>query len=98
MQSSEKKKRGVFRFVSAEGVGGRGMHGRMKAEYDEYSLCRSSAVEWRKRFLEGPELLEGDPRPGQAHRVIKPEMIEEVNTLVLNNSRITVRDPSVTWC
>ncbi|GFY07315.1 histone-lysine N-methyltransferase SETMAR [Trichonephila clavipes] len=62
----------------------------MKAVYGEYGLCRSNVMEWRKRFLERCELLEEDVRPGQAHRVITPEMVAEGNTLVLNNRRITV--------
>ncbi|GFX43129.1 uncharacterized protein TNCV_2711731 [Trichonephila clavipes] len=40
----------------------------------------------------GRELLEDDARPGQAHRVITPEMIAEVNALVLDNCRITMED------
>ncbi|GBM35561.1 hypothetical protein AVEN_106780-1 [Araneus ventricosus] len=62
----------------------------MKAVYGEYSLSRSTVVEWRKRFLEGRELLEDDARPGQANRVITPEMIAQVHDLVLNNRRVTV--------
>ncbi|GFR15040.1 retrovirus-related Pol polyprotein from transposon opus [Trichonephila clavata] len=58
----------------------------------KYNLCRSGVVEWRKRFLEGCELLEDDARPGQAHRVITPEMIAEVNAFVLDNRRITVEE------
>ncbi|GFR03262.1 uncharacterized protein TNCT_74261 [Trichonephila clavata] len=57
----------------------------MKAVYGEYGLCRSSVVVRRKRFLEGLELLEDD-----AHRVITPEMIPKVNSLVLDNRRTTV--------
>ncbi|GFS52292.1 uncharacterized protein TNCV_4850191 [Trichonephila clavipes] len=34
--------------------------------------------------------LEDDARPGQAHRVVTPEMIAEVNVLVLDNHRITM--------
>ncbi|GFU68174.1 histone-lysine N-methyltransferase SETMAR [Trichonephila clavipes] len=66
------------------------MHRRMKAVYGEYSLCRSSVLEWRKRFLEESELLENDARPGQAHRVITPKMSAELNALVLHNRRIIV--------
>ncbi|GBM24493.1 hypothetical protein AVEN_254010-1 [Araneus ventricosus] len=62
----------------------------MKAVYGEYSLSRSTVVEWRKRFLEGLELLEDDARPAQANRVITPEMTAEVHDLVLNNRRVTV--------
>ncbi|GFQ92255.1 histone-lysine N-methyltransferase SETMAR [Trichonephila clavata] len=88
MQASKKEQRRVIRFLTAEGVAGLEMHRRMKAVCSEYSLLHSSVVEWRKRFLEGRELLEDDVRPGQAHRVIITEIIAEVNTLVLNNRRI----------
>ncbi|GFR06248.1 histone-lysine N-methyltransferase SETMAR [Trichonephila clavata] len=62
----------------------------MKAVHGEYNLCRSSIVEWHKIFLEGNELLEEDAQPRQVHRVITPEMISEVNALVLDNHRITL--------
>ncbi|GFV93602.1 hypothetical protein TNCV_1989141 [Trichonephila clavipes] len=51
MQASKKEQRGVIRFLAVKGVGDRERHGRMKAVYGEFSLCRSSAVEWSKRFL-----------------------------------------------
>ncbi|GFS94399.1 hypothetical protein TNCV_2014331 [Trichonephila clavipes] len=51
MQASKKEKRGVIRFLAAEGNGGREMHRRMKAVYGEYSLYRYSVGEWNKRFL-----------------------------------------------
>ncbi len=40
----------MIRFLAVEGVGGREMYRWMKAVYGEYSLRRSSVVEWRKRF------------------------------------------------
>ncbi|GFU28880.1 uncharacterized protein TNCV_470151 [Trichonephila clavipes] len=43
-----------------------------------------------QRFLEERKLLENDAGPGQAHRVIAPEIIAEVNALVLDNRRITM--------
>ncbi|GFT97582.1 histone-lysine N-methyltransferase SETMAR [Trichonephila clavipes] len=89
MQASKKEQREVVRFLAAEGVGYREMHRRMNAVYDEYSLYRSKAVEWDKIFFEGNE-LDDDARLGQAHCVITPEMIAEVNDLVLDNRRITV--------
>ncbi|GBL78369.1 hypothetical protein AVEN_42889-1 [Araneus ventricosus] len=92
MQASKKEQRGVIRFLAAEGVGGREMYRRMKAVYGEYSPSRSTVAEWRKRFLEGCELLEDDARPGQANRVITAEMIAEVHDLVLNNHRVTVHE------
>ncbi|GFQ75009.1 histone-lysine N-methyltransferase SETMAR [Trichonephila clavata] len=88
MQESKKEQRGVIRFLAAEGVGGCEMHRRMKAVYGNCNLCRSSVVEWRKRFNEVRDLLEDDARPRQAYRVITPEIIVEVNALVLDNRRI----------
>ncbi|GBM79938.1 hypothetical protein AVEN_205504-1 [Araneus ventricosus] len=97
MQASKKEQRGVIRFLAADRVGDREMYRRMKAVYGEYSLSRSTVVECRKRFFEGRVLLEDDARPGQANRVITPEMIAEVQDLVLNNRRVTVDEiPSVT--
>ncbi|GFW81068.1 histone-lysine N-methyltransferase SETMAR [Trichonephila clavipes] len=70
-------------FRTAEGVGGREVHQRL------YTVSTVTVVEWRKRFLEGGEFLEDDIRPGQTHSVITPEIIAEVNALVLDNRRIT---------
>ncbi|GFT29253.1 hypothetical protein TNCV_3588361 [Trichonephila clavipes] len=53
MQASKKEQRGVVRFLAAEGVGSHEIHRGMRAVYGEYSLCHSSIVEQRKRFLEG---------------------------------------------
>ncbi|GFT78588.1 uncharacterized protein TNCV_3662561 [Trichonephila clavipes] len=57
----------------------------MKTVYDEYSLCRSSVVEFYKRLLEGRELVEDYALTWQAHRVITPETIVEVNGSVMDN-------------
>ncbi|GFQ93525.1 hypothetical protein TNCT_192211 [Trichonephila clavata] len=54
-------------------------------------------VKWRKRFLEGRELLEDDARSGQAHRVVTSELIEEVNAFVLDNLRIPVTRSNGYW-
>ncbi|GFS77443.1 retrovirus-related Pol polyprotein from type-1 retrotransposable element R2 [Trichonephila clavipes] len=60
MQASKKEQRGVIRFLAAERVRGRKMHRLIKDMYSEYTLCRSSVVEWHKRFIEGLELLKDD--------------------------------------
>ncbi|GFX74300.1 histone-lysine N-methyltransferase SETMAR [Trichonephila clavipes] len=46
----------------------------------------------------GRELLEDDARPGQAHHVITPKMIAEVNALVFVNHRITVDEIKQLLC
>ncbi|GFV18474.1 histone-lysine N-methyltransferase SETMAR [Trichonephila clavipes] len=87
LQANKKEQRGIIRFLVAEGVGGQELHRRMEAMYGEYSLCHSRVVNWRKRFFVRRELLEDDVRPGEAHRVITPELIAEMNALVLDNRR-----------
>ena len=97
MQASKQEQWQVIRFLAEEGVGGREMYRRMKAVYGKYNLCCSSVMEWCKRFLEGRELLQDDAWHGQVHHVISPQMIAEVNALVLDNPQNhRVRDASVT--
>ncbi|GFY19676.1 uncharacterized protein TNCV_4648481 [Trichonephila clavipes] len=57
----------------------------MNAVYGEFSLCRVKML-WNGV----KDSLEDDARPKQTHRVITPEMIAEVNVLVLDNRRITM--------
>lgn len=64
MEASEEEQRGVVRFLTAEGVGGREVHHRMSAVYGEHSMSCSRVLEWHKRFREGRVSLQDDGRPG----------------------------------
>lgn len=47
---------------------------------------------WYKRFLEGRETLESDPRPGRSSTIITPEMIARVQAAVHENCELTERE------
>ncbi|GFX58133.1 hypothetical protein TNCV_4048911 [Trichonephila clavipes] len=46
METREKEQQRVIQFLAVKGIGGRKIHQQMKVVYDEWSLCRSSVVEW----------------------------------------------------
>jgi hypothetical protein len=44
---------------------------------------------------ESVQSVEDSPRPGQAHRVITPEMIAAVDDLIRENRRITISETAM---
>ncbi|GFT74932.1 histone-lysine N-methyltransferase SETMAR [Trichonephila clavipes] len=92
--ASKKKHRGVIRFLAVvEGVEVHEMHGRMKAEYGEYNLCRSSVVEWRKRFPDGRELMEGSSCHHTENDCSGPHSYHSASTLDVSKSLSAVGSP-----
>jgi hypothetical protein len=47
---------------------------------------------WTEKFLNGISSVTDSPRSGQAHRVVTPEAIAEVEETVKENCRIAVND------
>jgi hypothetical protein len=76
--------------LTAEGVGGREIHHRMSVVYGEHSMSRSHVLAWHKRFREGRVSLQDDAHPGQAHRVITPDVIAALDGHIWANQRITL--------
>ena len=66
----------------AEGAGTREINDRMSAVYGEHCMFLTSVREWQKRFCEGCTVLQDDSRPGQAHRVITPDLIARIDGLI----------------
>ena len=48
--------------------------------------------EWGRKFLNGVSSVTGSPRPGQTHRVVAPEAIAAVETIVQEIRRVTVHE------
>ena len=46
--------------------------------------------EWTRKFMNGVSSVTDSPRPGQAHRVVTPEAIEAVESIVKENGRVIV--------
>ncbi|KAJ4427206.1 hypothetical protein ANN_24823 [Periplaneta americana] len=85
MEASKEEQRGVVRFLTAEGVEAQEIHRRMSAVS---GVSCSRVLEWHKRFRKGCVSLQGNARPGQAHRAV----IAEVDGLIRESRRITVEE------
>ena len=59
--------------------------------YGEETMSRSHAFEWHKRFKEGREEVEDDPRSGRPSTSRTADNIERVKQMVRANRRLTVR-------
>jgi hypothetical protein len=58
------------------------IHRQMKVQYSDACLSLQQVYEWNKKFMNGISSVTDCPRPGQAHRVVTPEAIAAVETIV----------------
>ena len=59
--------------------------------YRDYSMSRTRVFEWHKRFVEGREDVEDDPKSGRPCTSTTDTNIEKVRQLVRNDRRLTIR-------
>jgi transposase len=64
----------------------------MLAKYGASCMSKTQVYEWVQKFKNGAQTVEDSPRPGQAHRVVRPEMIAAVDDLIRKNRRITISE------
>ena len=79
-------------FLSNEGAKPIEIHRRMKVQYGDACLSLQQVYEWTRKFMNGISSVTESPRPGQAHRVVKPEAIAAVEAIVKENRRVTVNE------
>jgi hypothetical protein len=63
----------------------------LKVAYGEYAMKKSSVLEWHRRFMEGREDVQGDPRNGQPKTYRTDANVDRVRTLVCSDGRLGVR-------
>jgi len=68
------------------------IHRRMKVQYGDACLSLQQVYEWTGKFMKGISSVTGSPRPGQAHRVVKPEGIAVVETIVKENRSVILNE------
>ena len=78
--------------LSSEGVKPIEIHRRMKVQYGDARLSLQQTYEWNRKFMNGISSVTDSPRPGQAHRILKPEAIAAVEAIVKENRRVTVNE------
>jgi hypothetical protein len=59
--------------------------------YGEYATKKSSVFEWHRRFKEGREDVQDDPRSGQPKMQRTDANVDRVRTLVRSDRRVGVR-------
>jgi len=87
---TKEEQRSVIRFLRGELVKPIEIRRRMKVQYGDAYLSLQQVYEWSRKFLDGVSSVTDSPRPGQAHRVVTPEVIAAVEAIVKENRRVTV--------
>jgi len=82
---TKEEQRSVIRFLRSEDVKPIEIHRRMKVQYGDACLSLQQVYEWTRKFMNGISSVRDSPRPGQAHRVVTPEAIAAVETIVKEN-------------
>lgn len=63
----------------------------LKEVYGDECLSRSQVFEWYKKFKEGREDIEDDPRPGRPRTSKTDDNIEKVCEIVRKDHRLSIR-------
>jgi len=72
---TKEEQRSVIRFLNSKGVKPIEIHRRMKVRYGDACLSLQQMYKWTRKFMNGIISVTDSPRPGQAHRVVTPEVI-----------------------
>jgi hypothetical protein len=64
----------------------------MKVQYGDACLSLQQVYEWTRKFMNGISSVTDSPGPGQALRVVTPEVIAAVEAIVKENRRVTVNE------
>ncbi|KAJ4445043.1 hypothetical protein ANN_06842 [Periplaneta americana] len=65
-------------------------HGMLVQVYGREAVSRKCVYEWFKRFLEGKETIEDEPRSGRPSTSRTPEMIEKVRQMLAQDRRLSL--------
>src|SRR5258705_11887853 len=86
------EQRVVMKFLVAEGTKASEIHARLKAQFGEDTLSRRSVFKWCTRFKDGREsVVDNSGHGGSDPTVVTPTNIHRVETLVLADRRVSVR-------
>ncbi|XP_025266745.1 protein GVQW3-like [Camponotus floridanus] len=66
-------------------------HAMLKEVYGSECLSRTQVFEWCKRFKEGREMTEDDPRSGRPLTSKTEDNIEKIGKLIRENRRLSIR-------
>lgn len=77
----------IVRSLSAQAVAPTEIHQRMKkVQYGDARLSLQQVYDWGRKFWNGPSRVSDSPRPGQGHRVVKPDSTAETEHTVMGKN------------
>jgi len=88
----QQEQRIIIKFLVAEGVASAEIHRRLSVVFKSDTLSRSRVFEWCARFRSGRQSVGDDVRAGAPHTAITDENISQVETCILADRRVTVRE------
>jgi len=88
----KEEQRSVICFLSSEGVKPIEIRRRMNVQYGDACLSLQQVYEWTRKFMSGISSVTDSPRPGQAHRIVRPQAIAAVEAIVKENRHLTVNE------
>ena len=68
------------------------IHRPMKVQYGDACLSVQQVYQCTRQFMNGISSVTDSPRPGQAHRIVTPEVTAAVEAVVKENRRVTVNE------
>jgi transposase len=87
---TKKEQRSVIRILVSDGVKPIEIHRRMELQYGNACLSLQQVYEWSRKFENGLSSVADAPRRGQAHRVVTPQAISEIERVIRENRRVMV--------
>lgn len=83
--------RSVIKFLTKEGKTNTEIKDRLEAVYGDASPSFATIKRWHHEFKLGRESIEDDPHTGRPKDVIKQESVDLVESLLLTNGRLRVK-------
>ena len=91
MENHKLEHRSVIKFLVLKGQSPSNIYDRMVVVYGDNALSRTTVFEWARRFKVGQLIIEDGPRSGRPITTTDEQTIQAVESLVIEDRRITIQ-------
>jgi len=88
----QQEQRIIIKFLVAEGAASAEIYRRLSAVFKSDTVSRSRVFEWCARFRSGRQSVSDDVRAGAPRTAITDHNFSQVETCILIDRRVTVRE------